>query len=379
MLRRTLAVAAAAGALTAAFASAPAQAAEPVPAAKAAASWLSGQQPAIPSFGLDHALALVSADVASDQAKALVGAFDSTQALDAYVKKDGVYKPGALGKVMLAVEAVGGDVHAFGGTDLEKTLRGLVDADGKLTGAATPNDQGLAVLALDKTADGAPAATVTALATGQCADGGFGWDWGGASCFSDIDATTLVATALVAGESPAAGKSLDYLEKLQKADGGFADSYSNLENANTTGMAAQVLRSAGRTASADKAVTFLLTLQIGCTGKEADRGAIGWNEPAADDMTAMATAQGVLGLSGEGLIELDPLDDTTATVKLDCTVKPSPTNTTTTAPKPTKDTPVAKSPLAKTGTSLVLAISVGAALLAGGVALLVAFRKRANR
>lgn len=376
MLRRSLAVAAVTGALTTAFLAAPAQAAEPVPAAKAAASWLSTQQPAIPSFGLDHALALVSADVASGKAKELVGAFDSKAALDAYVKdaKTGAYKPGALGKVMLAVEAVGGDVHAFGGTDLEKTLRGLVGDDGKLTGAGTPNDQGLAVLALGKTDGGAPAATLTALATGQCPDGGFGWDWGGANCFSDIDATTLVATALVAGKSPAAAKSLDYLVKLQAADGGFADSYSKVENANTTGMAAQVLRSAGRTAPADKAATFLLGLQVGCSAKETERGAIGWNEPAVDDMTAMATAQGVLGLTGEGLIELDPKDDATTVAPLDCSTKPSPSASTSTKPGD-----VAKDPLAKTGTSLGLAIAAGAALLGAGAVMVLVNRKRARR
>ncbi|GLZ76963.1 hypothetical protein Afil01_17700 [Actinorhabdospora filicis] len=375
MLRRSLAVAAVTGAITTAFLAAPAQAAEPVPAAKAAASWLSTQQPAIPSFGLDHALALVSADVASDKAKALVGAFDSKTALEAYVKdaKTGAYKPGALGKVMLAVEAVGGDVHAFGGTDLEQTLRGLIAQDGKLTGAGTPNDQGLAVLALGKTTGGAPAATVTALATGQCPDGGFGWDWGGANCFSDIDATTLVATALVAQKSPAATKSLDYVEKAQKADGGFADSYSNVENANTTGMAGQLLRSAGRTASADKAAKFLLTLQVGCSAKESERGAIGWNEPAVDDMTAMATAQGVLGLTGEGLIELNAKDDTTAVVGLDCSTKPTPTTPT------TKPTNVAKDPLAKTGTSLGVAIAAGAALVGAGAVLVLVNRKRARR
>ena len=87
----------------------------------------------------------------------------------------------------------------------------------------------------------------------------------------------LALQALLAGgASGAAATSTQLLLDIQGPDGAFS-SYGT-PNTNSSGVAGQALRAAGRTKAADAAGAFVLTLQYGCDAPAANRGAFPWAE-----------------------------------------------------------------------------------------------------
>ncbi|MFI6448233.1 hypothetical protein [Kitasatospora sp. NPDC050543] len=121
-----------------------------------------------------------------------------------------------------------------------------------------------------------------------------------------MDATALAAQALAAtGRQAKAQAGLGWLTAHQGADGGFAATGAATANANSTGLAAQALLSAGRLGAGLKAWSYLTKLQLGCAAAPADRGAVAYDGTGFNAATApRATTQAVLGLAGTGLAEL---------------------------------------------------------------------------
>jgi hypothetical protein len=218
---------------------------------------------------------------------------------------------GATAKAALAVQVRGLDPTNFGGVDLITRLRALQEPSGRFVDRSLFGDfsnefgQSLAVLALQRTAAGAPPAAVTFLAATACADGGFPVFFNESPCVSDVDATALAVQALKAAHRPVpAAAGLRWLVSVQNANGGFANSGGTL-NANSTGLAAQALFGSVHIVAATRAFAFLRTLQVTCDGAVADRGAIAFDSTGLDPSTAArATAQGILGLAGVGFNQL---------------------------------------------------------------------------
>ena len=218
---------------------------------------------------------------------------------------------GATAKLALAAQVRGADPTNFGGVDLIDRLRGLQDPSGRFVDRSAFGDfsnafsQSLALLALDRTPAGAPPAAAAFLADSRCPDGGYPISFDQATCASDVDATAMAVQALLAvGRRADAVAGLKWLLSVQDVDGGFANA-AGVPNANSTGLAAQTLHAGGYRSAAARAKTFLIGLQVDCTGAPADRGAIAYTVGGFDPATApRATAQAILGLAGVGFANL---------------------------------------------------------------------------
>ncbi|MFD4636326.1 prenyltransferase/squalene oxidase repeat-containing protein [Lentzea sp. NPDC058436] len=217
---------------------------------------------------------------------------------------------GAHAKLMLAAQVRGKNPASFGGVDLKAGLLSLLTPSGRFSDRSDFGDysnafsQSLALLALDRTSSGAPASAKAFLAGTQCPDGGFPLNFGQTPCASDVDSTAVVVQALRAvGDNVNAAEGTTWLVSKQNTDGGFSVG-TNASNANSTGLAAEAL-AGHRPAAAVKARQFLRSLQVGCAGAVADRGAIAYDATGFDQSTApRATAQAVLGLTGVKLSAL---------------------------------------------------------------------------
>ena len=252
----------------------------------------------------------------------------------------GVRLAGPMAKSMLVAEVQGGDPKAFGGWDLEGTLRSLMLTTGSNTGrfadknafsldASNGFGQAFALIALQRTKEGVPADAVSFLLAQQCPAGGFRLFYdSGATCAADAetdtDATSLAVEALQVVDQntaikAASAKAVTWLLGHQDSTtGSFSGTGPTATpNSNSTGVAAAALRSAGEGAAADKAAGYVAALQLGAGP---DAGAIGYDHDAVGaapggiiddtsrDQWRRATAQAVLalGLPGYGAIVAVP-------------------------------------------------------------------------
>ncbi|MFC4039579.1 peptidase [Dactylosporangium siamense] len=315
----------AAATLSTVLTAAPAAAAPTLNRPDAAAGWLARQLVdgerfevvfdgvAYPDQGLtiDAIFAFAAARTAGTNAAKATTWLARPEVLTGYIGDGTEAYAGATAKLALAVQVRGGNPSAFGGVDLITRLRGLQAPSGRFSDRSAFGDysnaftQAFALLALDRTAAGAPASGAAFLIGTRCADGGFPLYFGQATCVSDVDATALAVQALLAtGNTTAAAPAVTWLLSVQTSAGAFADGNGTV-NANSTGLAAQTLRVAGRPGAWLKARTFLLSLQVRCPGPIADRGAIAYTTTGFDPATAVrATAQAVPGLTGAGFATL---------------------------------------------------------------------------
>jgi len=245
----------------------------------AAAGWMAVQvkDSVGPGTLADAIFAYAAAGVGADATASALARLESV--VDGYILDGkGHLVPGNLAKAMLAVQVAGGDVSSFGGHDLEADLRGLL--------ITTPGPD----------------------------LGRFGTGAGG----EDPDTTSLALQALLAGgASGAAATSTQLLLDIQGPDGAFS-SYGT-PNTNSSGVAGQALRAAGRTKAADAAGAFVLTLQYGCDAPAANRGAFPWAASSAGFLV-FSTPQAVLALGAPRLDKLTIDGASAAAPVLDCPV-----------------------------------------------------------
>lgn len=284
---------------------------------------------------------------------------------DAFMGYGGTLKPGAMGKVMLAVIMTGGDPTSFNSHDLETDLRGLQAVDGSFTGAYI-YDQALAILALKATAGGVPAGAGDWLAGKQCAAGDYSWD---GTCpvsagSEDPDSTAIALQALLAaGNTAAADKAAAWLIAQQAANGSLA-SYGTA-NTTSTASAAQALRAAGHASEADQAAVYVASLQYGCSVAAASRGLIPWapGDPGFDGGFA-STAGGAVAFGAGRLDTLRLTDASASTPTVTCTVAtPRPTSAIPTQPPTDTLGEESATTSSTSGTMIILALVAMAASL----------------
>jgi hypothetical protein len=288
-----------------------------------AAGWLAGQLVdgerfeavfdgvAYPDQGLtiDAVLAFAAAKVADTHATKATAWLARPEILTGYIGDGTEAYAGATAKLAYLAQVRGKNPTSFGGVDLVARLRGLQAPSGRFSDRSAWGDfsnafsQSFALLALTRTAAGAPASGAAYLAAGRCSDGGFPVQFEQPTCTSEVDATAFAVQALIAvGRYTDAAPGVRWLASKQATDGSFADA-GGVANANSTGLAAQALLAAGRPFAWLKARSFLLTLQVGCPLP--DRGAIAYTAAGFDPSTApRATAQAVPGLTVSGLATL---------------------------------------------------------------------------
>ncbi|MEV0675349.1 prenyltransferase/squalene oxidase repeat-containing protein [Actinosynnema sp. NPDC050436] len=293
--------------------------------ADAAAGWLARQMAdgerlevdfggvLYPSQGLtiDAVFAFAATRTADDYADRAIAWLGQPAVTTGYVGSGGEAYAGAHAKLLLAAEVAGKNPNSFGGVDLEAGLRALLTPSGRFSDVSAFGDysnafsQSLALLALDRTAAGAPVVAVDFLVGTQCPDGGFPLDLAATPCVSDVDSTAMVTQALQAvGRPLRAQQGLSWLVGVQNVNGGFGVG-ANPPNSNSTGLAGQALKAGGRLVAAHKAKQFLKSLQVGCSGPVEQRGAIAYQATGFDPATVTrATAQAVLGVAGVALFDL---------------------------------------------------------------------------
>ena len=324
---RRLTVPALAFTLTAAVgAPAPALAAEPA-AAQKAATFLAGeltdagtvvgsfpgedgQQSVFTDYGrtIDSGLALLVAGGHDDVLGRTVTTATSLATVKAYTQgapfdaANAAYA-GATAKLAFFVEATGGDATRVGGVDLLAQLESLIGSDGRLKDRSEFGDfanlfgQSFAILAFD-TAGRSNAKTqslVQGLVSTQCADGSFPQDYApkaGAACTGSVDATGLVLQALAAidlGSSEDAQQAKTWLQGKQQSDGSFPGEAP----VNSTGYAAMGLAAVGVDVS--RASTYLAGQQNSDGGLRRGAGTV-----TTSDL--FATAQALPALLGRTFV-----------------------------------------------------------------------------
>jgi hypothetical protein len=276
---------------------------------------------------IDGVFAFSAAKVAGSAAAAATAWLARPDNLDTYTGGGGTESyAGPTAKLLLLAEVRGADPRSFGGVDLRARLLDLLTPSGRFSDRSAFGDfsnafgQSYAIVALNRIGR-APASAVTFLAGQQCADGGIPVDFGTQPCAGDVDATALAAQALrSAGRTAAARRAVAWLAARQQSDGGFAAlDGTGTPNANSTGVAGQALADAGRVLPAVRAGVFLARLQVRCSGPVAERGAIPFDRTGFDPATATrATAQAVLGLTGVGLSRLSAAGSRPAAPVLAC-------------------------------------------------------------
>jgi hypothetical protein len=180
--------------------------------------------------------------------------------------------------------------------------------------------QSLALTGLERATKAGPsAASVRFLRQQQCANGSFPLDFHKARCVASVDATAFAVQALLAtGAGPAkadARRAVGWLVRHQHGNGSFTG--NGARNTNTTGLAGQALRAAGRDREADAAAAFITSLQVGCSGKASRRGMVHYDR--ADSGEALrATPQAVPALAGVGLADVTAAGAARALPRLAC-------------------------------------------------------------
>ncbi len=302
---------------------------------------------------------------------------------------------------------------------------------------SNPLGQAFDVLALERAGQDAPQSALDYLVASQCADGGFPDAFGATSCVSSADATGLVVQALIAASDAdcAAARGLDWLGRNQSADGSFASNAADptkppVANVNSTAYAALGLAAGTAVSTTRDAVDYLISVQNVDGGLPAA-------PLTATSSNVFATAQSIPALAGLSLLSLGeaPLAErtptctgagATASPTASPTGSPSATPTATGSPSATDDptstavpatgqptatpttlptAPASGTPepaddglisqnaapvsgvaagsdgeqLARTGTDVLVPVTVGAGLVLAGLILLFLGRRRGGR
>ncbi|GGU25241.1 LPXTG cell wall anchor domain-containing protein [Lentzea flava] len=375
--------------------------AQAVEAAPSAGTWLAGQfvngdhllkGPDLVDEGLtaDGVYALAAAGVGKSTAQKAAAWLAASPQLETFIG-DGEAESyvGGLAKLALVAQTLGQDPHRFGGVDLLGRLSALQGEDGRFRDKTDPSfdmtnafTQSLAIITLKRAGQPVDAPVKFAAST-QCQGAGFPIVFGEATCQSDVDATAMVLQALLAaGEKTVSAKALDWLVAQQQPDGGFPAASAG-SNANTTGLAVGALVAGGRAEAADKAVAYLRTLQVGCAGPEAQRGAIAYDSKGFEPYPAIrATTQAMLGLARVGLADVSASSSTAGVPAIDC-APPASTPPSSSAPAPAGPAPAAPAapadpPLAATGPDQAVPLTLfgSFAVLAGAVLVFVSRRRK---
>jgi hypothetical protein len=271
-------------------------------------------------------------------------------------------QPAELGTLLLVAVEAGDDPHSFGGVDLVSRLEATKQTSGADTGLFGPAPaagdpcydcafrQSFAVMGLAAAA-ATDAQATTWLAGQQCADKGFqSYKPPSTACHppdlnaftgEDTNSTALATQALVdAGHAFGVGNPLDFLATTQNTDGGFGFFAGSSTDADSTGIVTQAVVAGGEDPRSGRWVkgaatpqSALLSLQIGCEGAAADRGAFDFQTETPLKPNALATEQAVPGAMSKPF-PLTAVTLTTAEPAVDCT----PATTTTTAPTATTTT-----------------------------------------
>src|SRR5690625_2459795 len=294
-------------------------------------------------LSIDTLFALDTAGVAPKRQRRIIRALRSD--VESYIGDgSGGTFSGAVAKTLVAATTANVAPRHFGGVNLVRRLRHLIDRSGPDSGrvkddASSPDYSNLIGQAY--ALQGLAAAGVNEpsvknfLLKQQCNAGYFRISYDDVSSNptlrcndaapadrrADLDATTIALQSMVAARAAGVGglgksinRAASWLKAKQLPNGGFRSGTPAVVNANSTGLAGAALAATGRTGAARRAAVWIASRQAiarraVATKLRNDVGAIGFNEAALQqgrkqgitkvtaDQWRRSTAQAVLGLS----------------------------------------------------------------------------------
>ncbi|MFB8238012.1 peptidase [Kitasatospora purpeofusca] len=211
---------------------------------------------------------------------------------------------GPTAKLLLLAQVRGLDPTDFGGVDLVARLRSLLTPNGRFADRSPSGDrsdiasQSFALIALSRTAAGAPQNARGFLSAGQCLTGGYPVAFDPTTCTGDPDATALGIQGFNAGNpAGSSGSAQGWLVNRQRPDGGFASPGATESDAATTGRVSHTLVTVG-SGSFYRAVKWLESRQLRCAAAPEQRGAVPYDSTGFDRLTAVrATVQATLAFT----------------------------------------------------------------------------------
>lgn len=355
---------------------------DPAAAAGVAGGWLADQVG--PDGSVTGGFSVAGDTGSTALALAMVGvegdAFDRAvdylaDNVEDYVAPDAFDNPGRLGRLLMVIEAAGGDPGDFGGIDPQQRLLDSIQGSGVFGADASVQsnfNQSLGVLGLAAVGAPVPASASSFLEDQQCPAGspaGTIGGWGfvvraspGDPCGTgdpDTNTSAVAIQALAAtGASDPVDDGLDYLDGLQGADGGFSFAGGGDSDPNSTGVALQAIVAGGEDPASGRwseaggdPYTSLLGWQLGCEAPEDQRGAFAstFSEGAPD---LLATLDAIAGAASAPYPPAGPVSFAPAP-ELDCgggstttttTSTPETTPTTTATPEARPAIPAAATP-----------------------------------
>jgi hypothetical protein len=277
-----------------------------------AVSWLRAQQQADGGFSngvsdgsdlpttADAVVAIVSAGEApSDWTQ------DGNSPLDYLAQAAGGIESGDAGKMaklVMALQASGGDPRDFAGKDWVAALQGGWDSGSRLY-AADVYSGALGILALRAAGADVESQAVDGLLSYRLPDGSFSFNGDATPGSGDSNTTALAAQALIAAGAgaDALAPSLTYFRDVQNADGGWTyqkpSPYGEATDANSTAVVLQALLAAGESPDAwgDPAQALF--------GLQTANGGLAFNADTPGD-NLLATVQAIPALAGYSLVRL---------------------------------------------------------------------------
>lgn len=290
----------------------PAGAPAVAPAVRSGVMWLHGRQ--TPEGGFAPEGGIADVEMTLETVYALAGA----QALDtppstghtSTLSYLAAYAPRAtaldLGRLIIAVVALGGDPRQINDDDLVARLESLYNPASGAYGSRVP-DQAWALLALAATHRSLPPAAIGRLVELQTPDGG----WRPTATSAPDTVTTALAVQALAvggGRDDARARALSYLRARQQPDGGFAATYGvRASSTRATAAAIQALRAVGEAADGPAWTQHALLADASpLIANTPLRAVLGWQgmnggfplQPGFAEADPLATAQAVAALGG---------------------------------------------------------------------------------
>jgi hypothetical protein len=222
-----------------------------------AAAWLRAQQAEDGGFlgfsGESDAGMTADAVIALAAAGNVGVAVDLSKAVQFLATSALVYAqtgPGQAAKLVLAIDAAGGDPTDVEGVNPLSIIEVSAAGDTGMVGFG-PFDHAYGVLALVATDSEVPAKAIDVFRSTQIEDGSWAYDGTMTAGAGDTNTTAFVIQALVAagqGDDPMVAKALDYLKSTQTESGGFPYQPGQTPNgdANSTAVVVQAILAAGQ-------------------------------------------------------------------------------------------------------------------------------------
>jgi hypothetical protein len=163
---------------------------------------------------------------------------------------------GQAAKLVIAIEAAGGDVTKVAGGNPADLVTGATAGANGVYGTGI-FDHAYVILALVASDETVPQTAIAALTSTQIADGSWGFDGKTTDGNGDTNTTALVIQALVAaaqGDNPIVARGLAYLKSTQTANGSFPfqGAAGAIGDANSSASVVQaIVATGGDPASAD--------------------------------------------------------------------------------------------------------------------------------